>query len=71
MLRAKAERQTGDELALLRDVGKIFRVDPKTVSRWVTKNRLPALRTPGGHYRVWRFDVETLLAGGTPEHEDG
>lgn len=45
------------------DVAKIFRVDPKTVSRWATAGRVPgAFRTPGGH---WRFPAEIvdILAG--------
>lgn len=48
------------------DVARIFRVDPKTVSRWASAGKFPgAFRTPGGH---WRFPVdstEILLAIGS------
>jgi hypothetical protein len=37
------------------EVARIFRVDPKTVSRWAQKGRFGTgaiLRTPGGHVRI-------------------
>jgi excisionase family DNA binding protein len=40
------------------EVARMFRVDPKTVSRWVKENKLPAIRTPGGQYRFVRATVE-------------
>lgn len=39
------------------EVAVIFRVDPKTVTRWAAKGRLAAARTPGGHRRFRREDV--------------
>lgn len=53
----------GDKLMTPGEVAHIFRVDPKTVTRWSLKGRLPALRTPGGHKRFWRSDVAKLLEG--------
>ncbi|MDE3721867.1 BldC family transcriptional regulator [Nocardiopsis sp. N85] len=46
---------TPDEIAAL------FRVDPKTVARWAAAGRLPGVRTPGGHHRFRREDVDRLL----------
>ncbi|MGH9443265.1 MAG: MerR family transcriptional regulator, partial [Thermoanaerobaculia bacterium] len=33
------------------DVARIFQVSPSTVTRWAREGRVPARRTPGGHYR--------------------
>ena len=43
------------------EVAKVFRVDPKTVTRWAKAGRLPSMKTPGGHVRVWEDDVRALL----------
>jgi excisionase family DNA binding protein len=44
------------------EVARLFRVDPKTVTRWATTGRLRSLRTPGGHRRFRESDVRALLA---------
>jgi excisionase family DNA binding protein len=41
------------------EIGRILRVDPKTVTRWARDGKLAAVRTPGGH---WRFPVAVVLA---------
>lgn len=33
------------------EVAAMFRVDPKTVTRWSRRGLLPSIRTPGGHRR--------------------
>ena len=38
------------------EVAALFRVDPKTVSRWAAEGKLSSLLTPGGHRR-FRADV--------------
>ena len=43
------------------DVAKLFRVDPKTVTRWAKAGKLTAIRTLGGHRRYRRSEVESLL----------
>jgi excisionase family DNA binding protein len=43
------------------EVAKLFRVDPKTVSRWAKAGKLTAIRTLGGHRRYRRSEVESLL----------
>ena len=53
------------------EVARIFRVDPKTVTRWATQGRLPSVRTPGGHRRypetaVLRMLAEVEAAEGVP-----
>jgi excisionase family DNA binding protein len=43
------------------EVAKLFRVDPKTVTRWAKAGKLTAIRTLGGHRRYRRSEVESLL----------
>ncbi|GAA2329747.1 BldC family transcriptional regulator [Saccharopolyspora halophila] len=44
------------------EVAALFRVDPKTVTRWATAGRIGSIRTPGGHRRFRESEVRTLLA---------
>jgi len=41
----------------------MFRVDPKTVTRWAKAGRLPSIRTLGGHRRYSEAEVLSLLNG--------
>lgn len=45
------------------EVAAMFRIDPKTVSRWAKKGWLPAFRTLGGDLRFYADDVAALMAG--------
>ncbi len=40
----------------------MFRVDPKTVTRWASAGRIGSIRTPGGHRRFRETEVRALLA---------
>ncbi|MDQ3153505.1 MAG: BldC family transcriptional regulator [Actinomycetota bacterium] len=44
------------------EVAALFRVDPKTVTRWASAGRIGSLRTPGGHRRFRESEVHALLA---------
>lgn len=44
------------------EVAKLFRVDPKTVTRWAKAGKLTAIRTLGGHRRYRKSEVQTLLS---------
>lgn len=44
------------------EVAKLFRVDPKTVTRWAQAGKLSSIRTLGGHRRYRRGEVTRLLA---------
>lgn len=46
------------------EVAQLFRVDPKTVTRWAKAGKLTALRTLGGHRRYREAEVRALLDGG-------
>jgi len=45
------------------EVARLFRVDPKTVTRWAITGRVGSIRTPGGHRRFRESEIAALLAG--------
>ena len=45
------------------EVASLFRVDPKTVTRWAKAGKLSSIRTLGGHRRYRETEVRALLAG--------
>ncbi|MER6666815.1 BldC family transcriptional regulator [Amycolatopsis japonica] len=52
----------GGRLLTPGEVAALFRVDPKTVTRWATAGRIGSIRTPGGHRRFREAEVNELLA---------
>ncbi|MBX9245691.1 helix-turn-helix domain-containing protein [Actinotalea ferrariae] len=51
------------------EVASMFRVDPKTVTRWAKAGKLSAIRTLGGHRRYSEAEVRSLL-NGVPQPRD-
>ena len=43
------------------EVAKIFRVDPKTVTRWAKAGKITAVRTLGGHRRYRQSDIQAII----------
>ena len=43
------------------EVASLFRVDPKTVTRWAKSGKLTSIRTLGGHRRYKESEVKVLL----------
>ena len=43
------------------EVANLFRVSPKTVTRWARSGKLTAMRTLGGHRRFRASEVKDLL----------
>lgn len=56
-------RSTEEELLTPSEVAKLFRVDPKTVTRWAKSGKLSSIRTLGGHRRYRATEVRALLDG--------
>lgn len=56
-----------DHLLLPMEVAALFKVDPKTVTRWALSGRLTSIRTIGGHRRYRWGDVQEALASVTVE----
>ena len=55
-----------DRLLTPGEVATLFRVDPKTVTRWASAGRIGSIRTPGGHRRFRESEVRALLRGEEP-----
>jgi len=53
------------------EVAAMFRVDPKTVTRWAKAGKLSSIRTLGGHRRYRESEVRDLLTGMVPEQRRG
>jgi excisionase family DNA binding protein len=43
------------------EVASLFRVDPKTVTRWAKAGKLTSIRTLGGHRRFKESEVKAFL----------
>lgn len=52
------------------EVAQMFRVDPKTVTRWAQSGKLSSIRTLGGHRRYPQSEVMRLLDAGKAQRED-
>ncbi len=43
------------------EVAELFRVNPKTVTRWARAGKITAMRTLGGHRRFREDEIRALL----------
>ena len=43
------------------EVAALFRVDPKTVTRWAQQGKIRSIRTLGGHRRYSEAEVQAFL----------
>ncbi len=59
-----------DQLLTPGEVAVMFRVDPKTVTRWAQAGKLSAVRTLGGHRRFHEAEVRELLTGVPQQRAD-
>lgn len=55
-----AHHDQPEELMTPAEVAAMFRVDPKTVTRWARSGKIRAVRTPGGHRRYRRTEIQTF-----------
>jgi excisionase family DNA binding protein len=53
----------GEHLLTPGEVALLFRVDPKTVTRWAAAGLIGSVRTPGGHRRFRESEIRALLEG--------
>ena len=47
------------------EVAAMFRVDPKTVTRWARDGKLTSIRTLGGHRRYREAEIRARLTATT------
>lgn len=66
---AKGARMAGgkaneerEELLTPAEVAAMFRVNPKTVTRWARTGKISAIRTLGGHRRFKAAEVRRFLS---------
>ena len=55
-----------DALLTPAEVAALFRVDPKTVTRWAQMGKLSSVRTLSGHRRYRAAEIQDLLLGNSP-----
>ncbi|AEG43150.1 BldC family transcriptional regulator [Isoptericola variabilis] len=58
-----------EDLLTPAEVASLFRVDPKTVTRWAKAGKLSSIRTLGGHRRYKESEVRALLGAASEEAE--
>jgi excisionase family DNA binding protein len=56
-----------NELLTPAEVAAMFRVDPKTVTRWARAGKISAVRTLGGHRRFRASEIRRILDETTQE----
>lgn len=59
-----------EQLLTPSEVAALFRVDPKTVTRWAKAGKLTSIRTLGGHRRYRASEVHALLETQGPSSTD-
>jgi len=57
----------GDRLLTPGEVAQLFRVDPKTVTRWAKSGRLSSIRTLGGHRRYRESELIAAMNANAEE----
>jgi len=53
--------QPADALLTPAEVAALFRVNPKTVTRWARAGKISAIRTLGGHRRFRASEIKRAL----------
>ncbi len=56
-----AESLQADALLTPAEVAALFRVNPKTVTRWARAGKITAIRTLGGHRRFRASEIRRCL----------
>ena len=57
----KAVGENSEKLLTPSEVAALFRVDPKTVTRWAKAGKLSSIRTLGGHRRYRESEIRELI----------
>lgn len=62
-VRTRGGLDLDEQLLTPGEVAKLFRVDPKTVTRWAHAGKLSTVRTLGGHRRYRAVEIQALRDG--------
>ncbi len=60
-IRRTVETNDDDTLLTPSEVAAMFRVNPKTVTRWARAGKISAIRTLGGHRRFRASEIRKVL----------
>ena len=63
----RSDIQPDSPLLTPAEVAALFRVDPKTVTRWAKAGKLSSIRTLGGHRRYRESEIRELIEVSTQE----
>ena len=63
----RSDIQPDSPLLTPAEVAALFRVDPKTVTRWAQQGKLGSIRTLGGHRRYREAEVHAYLHRPAPQ----
>ena len=63
------QESDSEQLLTPSEVAALFRVDPKTVTRWAKAGKLTSIRTLGGHRRYRASEVHALLDAQSPSSQ--
>lgn len=61
------EHAPDEELMTPSEVARLWKIDPKTVTRWAKQGKLSSIRTLGGHRRYRAAEVHALFNGTSVE----
>jgi excisionase family DNA binding protein len=67
----EADKHETEALMTPAEVAALFRVDPKTVTRWARSGKLGSIQTLGGHRRYRESEVRALLQRTVPTQRTG
>ena len=59
MAKQKADLHT-KEILNTREAAALLKVTPQTIKNYIYSDKLPAIKTPGGHHRIRRIDLASL-----------
>ena len=66
-----ADQTQPDALLTPAEVAALFRVNPKTVTRWARAGKITAIRTLGGHRRFRASEIRRCLEDLSSEEAPG
>ena len=55
------EAEMSEKLLTPGEVAELFKVNPKTVTRWARAGKITAIRTLGGHRRFDAEEIRSIL----------
>lgn len=57
------------KLLTVSEVSKILKVSEASVRKWIREAKIPAIRTPGGTYRIFGREVDEILKEYQPDDD--